>query len=317
VATNAGGLKGAKYGVTKDYVLGLEVVLPTGGILRTGSRCMKSLSGYDLTRLFVGSEGTLGVVCEITFRIHPRPGASLTALAFFRGLGDAGAAIAGIMRSGIIPSALELLDEESLRVLREKAAMDLPEAGAMILAETDGDTQAEARYQMERVMEQFRQHKAIRIRTADPGPEAEALWKARRSVGSAAGQLAADFVSEDVTVPVSRIPELLTRIARILRQSGLPYVIFAHAGDGNLHPKIMYDRSDPEQAGRIRRAVDEIFRLTCAMGGTLTGEHGVGLEKAPYMSLEHDPAALGLMRGIKRLLDPRNVLNPGKMALDS
>jgi glycolate oxidase len=316
VATNAGGIRGAKYGVTRDYVLGLEAVLADGRIIRTGSCCMKSASGYDLTRLLVGSEGTLGVITEIILKINPRPVSLMTGLASFPGLKEAGQAVIDIMHSGILPSVLEVLDENSIRILRQRSDTRLPDANAMILAETDGFTDAEISYQMEKIVDLFRKNHGFGIQTARAGEASEALWKARKLVGSAAGKLRTNNVSEDVTVPISRIPDLLTGISEIVRQHGFPFVVFGHAGDGNLHPKIMYDRSDPDQVKRIHEVVDQVFRLTCNLKGTLTGEHGIGLAKAPYMRLEHDPGSMDMMRSIKKLFDPKNILNPGKMALD-
>jgi len=315
VATNAGGIRGAKYGVTRDYVLGLEVVLPDGRILRTGSSCMKSVSGYDLTRLFVGSEGTIGVVTEIILKINPKPKASSTGLARFASLGDAGQAVTDIMHSGIIPSVLEILDENTIKVLREHGDMDIPDAMAIILVETDGYTEAETAYQMDKVVSVFEKNRATHIQTVDTQEGAETLWSVRRSVSSVAAQLRTNNVSEDVAVPISRVPDLLTGISAIVRKHHLPFVIFGHAGDGNLHPKIMYDGADPDQVRRAGAAVDEIFRLTCGLGGTLTGEHGIGLSKAPFMTLEHDPVEMDVMARIKRLFDPNNILNPGKMGL--
>ena len=316
VATNAGGIRGAKYGVTRDYVLGLEVVLPGGRIMRTGSSCMKSVSGYDLTRLFVGSEGTLGVVTEITLKISPKPDAFKTGLARFTSLRDAGQAVTDIMHSGIIPSVLEVLDDNTIKVLREHGNMDLPDAMAIILVETDGCTEFEATVQMDKITEIFNENEASHIRTADSVEEAEELWLARKSAGSIAAQLRTNNVSEDVAVPISKVPHLLTGISAIVHNYNLPFVIFGHAGDGNLHPKVMYDSSDPDQVKRAGKAVDEIFRLTCELGGTLTGEHGIGLSKAPYMTLEHDPVEMDIMRKIKEIFDPNNILNPGKMSLE-
>ncbi len=316
VATNAGGIRGAKYGVTRDYVMGLEVVLPDGRMMHTGSTCMKSASGYDLTRLFVGSEGTLGVITEITLRINPRPAASKTSLASFPSLKDAGQAVTDMMHTGIVPSVLEVLDDNSIRVLREHTITNLPDAMAMILVETDGYTEAETSFQMAKVMDVFRKNNATDMKTAESTEEAEELWRTRKLVGSVAAQLRPHSVSEDVTVPMSKIPDLLAGISRIVRHYDFPFVIFGHAGDGNLHPRIMYDRSNPDQVKRLDKVVEDIFQLTCNLGGTLTGEHGIGLAKAPYMKLEHERVAMDLMRAIKRLFDPNNILNPGKMALD-
>ncbi len=316
VATNAGGLKGAKYGVTKDYVMALEIVLPDGRIMRTGSNCMKSVSGYDLTRLLVGSEGTLGVATEITLKISPKPLAFKTCLALFPSLKDAGKSVADIMHSGVIPSVLEVLDDNSISVLREHADMDLPDVNAIILVETDGYTEVEVSFQMNKIIDVFKRNSAMDIQAADSPEEAEELWKGRKSVGSVASQLRANNISEDVTVPISKVPDLLTGVSNIVRKYGLPFVVFGHAGDGNLHPKIMYDPSDPKEVEGAKKAADEIFTLTCDLGGTLTGEHGIGLAKAPYMTMEHDPVALDVMSSLKKLFDPNNILNPGKMNLD-
>jgi glycolate oxidase len=317
VATNAGGIRGAKYGVTRDYVKALEVVLADGRILRCGSGCMKSASGYDLCRLFVGSEGTLGVITEITLKISPKPLSFKTALASFSTLNEAGEAVAEITRSGIIPSVLEILDEHAITVLRTGASMRLPAARAMILVETDGWTEEETSFQMDRIMKIFRGKNVTSVQLARTSQEAEALWRGRKSIGSLAAQLRTNNVSEDVTVPMSKVPDLLASISAIVSRQGLPFVIFGHAGDGNLHPRIMYERSDPDQVKALRRAVQEIFELTCSLGGTLSGEHGIGLAKARYMRLEHEAQALEMMRRVKELFDPHHILNPGKMALET
>ncbi len=316
VATNAGGIRGAKYGVTKDYVMKLEVVLPNGLVMQTGSNCMKSASGYDLTRLFVGSEGTLGIITEITLKINPKPMAFKTGLALFSSLRDAGQAVSDIMHSGIIPSVLEVLDENTIKVLQDHNSVNLPDVTAIILVETDGYTRAETSFQMEKVIEIFRKNSAADIQIADSIEEADELWRIRKSISSIVAQIRPNNVSEDVAVPISMVPNLLTGISKIVRNHGLPFVVFGHAGDGNLHPKIMYDRSDPDQVKQLRKVVAEIFKLTCDLGGTLSGEHGIGLAKAPYMTLEHDQTAIDVMHDIKRLFDPNNILNPGKMGLE-
>ncbi len=313
VATNAGGLKGAKYGTTRDYVLGLEVVLPDGQIMRTGSRCMKSASGYDLTRLFVGSEGTLGIATEVTLKINPMPLASSTGLAAFGKLGDAGDAVSDIMHSGIIPSVCEFLDRHIINLLIERAGLDLPRAEAMILVETDGYTRGEADFQMEKVIAVFRNHHALEIKKAASKKEVEALWQGRKSLGSVILGLDFDCLVEDVTVPMSRLAHLLEGIEEISEKYGIQIVNLGHAGDGNLHPHFLYREEDEAQAAAVEQAVADVFRLACDLGGTLTGEHGIGLSKAPFMGLEHDPVALDLMLSIKRMLDPYNILNPGKM----
>ncbi len=315
VATNAGGLRGAKYGVTRDYVQGLEVVLPDGRIMKTGGAFLKSSSGYDLTRLFVGSEGTLGIITEITLRIHPMPLSSKTAIGFFPSLRDAGNAVAEVIKSGIIPSALEILDENTILILKNEGLIEEQGSRAMILAETDAYTKEEAEFQMERLLVAFRHNQATGIRVASSKEEADEIWNVRKSVSSLSARIRPNNVSEDVSVPISMVPELLTGISEIINRYGFPFVIFGHAGDGNLHPKIMFDGSDPEERKKLKSAVHDIFELACKKGGTLTGEHGIGIAKAPYMELEHQGVSMDVMRSIKRLLDPNNILNPGKMAL--
>ncbi len=317
VATNAGGVKGAKYGTTRDYVLGLQLVLPDGRIMRTGSRTMKSVSGYDLTRLFVGSEGTLGVVTEITLKINPKPTATSTAMATFDSLEDAGRAVSQIMYSGIIPSVLEILGKHTLVAINQNTDLNLPEVEAMILAETDGYTKEETEYQIGKVMAVFKRNNPKEVKKARSEQEAVELWKARKSAYAVLARIKTHFTLEDVTVPMARIAELLKGIEAISRKYDIQIATFGHAGDGNLHPQMLYDGYDPDQVRRVDEASGELFKLAIDLEGTLTGEHGIGLSKAPYMTLEHDPVAMDVMRSIKGLLDPLNVLNPGKMALEA
>lgn len=315
VATNAGGVKGAKYGTTRDYVLGLQLVLPDGRIMRTGSSTMKSVSGFDLTRLFVGSEGTLGVVTEITLKINPKPTATSTAMATFDSLEDAGRAVSQIMYSGIIPSVLEILGKHTLVAINQNTDLNLPEVEAMILAETDGYTKEETEYQIGKVMAVFKRNNPKEVKKARSEQEAVELWKARKSAYAVLARIKTHFTLEDVTVPMARIAELLKGIEAISRKYDIQIATFGHAGDGNLHPQMLYDGYDPDQVRRVDEASGELFKLAIDLEGTLTGEHGIGLSKAPYMTLEHDPVAMDVMRSIKGLLDPLNVLNPGKMAL--
>lgn len=317
VATNAGGLKGAKYGTTRDYVLGLQVVLPDGRIMRTGSKTMKSVSGYDLTRLFVGSEGTLGVITEIILKINPKPTATSTALATFDSLEDAGRAINQIMHSGIVPSALEILGRETLAAINQNTDLNLPEVDAMLLAETDGYTQEETEYQIEKVIQVFEENNAKEVKKARTDKEVEDLWAARKSAYAVLARIKTHFVLEDVTVPMTKITELLKGIEEISKKHDIQIATFGHAGDGNLHPQILYDGYDPEQVRRMEEAIADLFKLAIDLDGTLTGEHGIGLSKAPYMTLEHDPAAMDVMRHIKKMFDPNNILNPGKMGLEA
>jgi glycolate oxidase len=316
VATNAGGLKGAKYGTTRDYVLGLEVVLPDGEILRTGSNCMKCVSGYDLTRLFVGSEGTLGVITEITLKINPKPQKTAACSAAFESIEDAGNAISEIMRSGIVPSAMEILDDQCIAALNRDAGLSLPEVAAMVFAEADGHTAEEVVYQLDRVTEVFQQNRATAIERAESAEDLEKLWTARKSIGGILFRISYNMLAEDVTVPISRVPEMLKGIQEISKRHHILIATLGHLGDGNLHPNVIFDGRDPEQRSRAENAVNDLFHLAVENNGTLTGEHGIGLAKAPFMRLEHDSVAMGLMSRIKKTLDPNNILNPGKMALE-
>jgi len=316
VATNAGGLKGAKYGTTRDYVLALKVVLPDGRVMKTGSRAMKSVSGYDLARLFVGSEGTLGVVTEIIFKISPKPTATSTTLATFDDLEDAGHALTEVMHSGIIPSALEILGRETIVAINQNTDLALPEVDMMVLVETDGYTREETERQMAKVIGVFEKNNPREIKQAKTREEADELWQARKSAYAVLARIKTHFVLEDVTVPMSRITDLLKGIQNIAKEHSLQVATYGHAGDGNLHPQILYDGYDAKQVKRMETATADLFRLAIDLGGTLTGEHGIGLSKAPFMMLEHDEVEMAVMRGLKRFFDPNNILNPGKMALE-
>jgi glycolate oxidase len=316
VATNAGGIKGAKYGTTKDYVLALEVVLADGRILRTGSRCMKSVSGYDLTRLFVGSEGTLGVVTEITLKIAPRPPRASAAMATFENVEDAGRAVSEIMHSGIIPSALEFVDRQFLEAIKKHTAMEFPAGELMLVAETDGYTAEETEYQMARIVEIFNKSHATGVRLARTQEEAQSVWAARKAAGGIAAKIKTNFYVEDLSVPISRIPKMLRIIWDIAEKYDLTIPTVGHAGDGNLHPVIIIDGTNPDEVRRMEEASAELLGKVVELGGTLTGEHGIGLSKAPFMGLEHSEVAMEVMRSVKRTLDPNNILNPGKMGLN-
>jgi len=316
VATNAGGIKGAKYGTTRDYVLGLQVVLPTGEVMHTGSYTMKCVSGYDLAKLFVGAEGTLGVITEITLKINPLPRHAMTAVATFTKLEDAGKAIFQTMTSGVLPSVMEILDKVTLKSIKENTDIDLPDAEALILTETDGYTWEEVEAQMEVVLRILKQNHPVMIKTAKDEKDRLNLWKARKSSYATLARVSKSFVLDDVTVPISRIPDLLVGIQEIAQKHGLVIATYGHAGDGNLHPQLLYDEYDPKQVEKTERAEEEIFHLAISLKGTLSGEHGIGLSKADYMTLEHDPVEMALMRQIKKTLDPNNIMNPGKRALD-
>ena len=317
VATNAGGVKGAKYGTTKDYVLGLEIVLADGRIMRTGGRTMKTSSGYNLTQLFVGSEGTLGVITEITLKINPRPLTTATAMAMFDRVDDAGHAVTGVMQSGILPSVLEIIDQPTLKAINENTNLNLPVSAAMVLAETDGWTEGEADFQLERIIEVFKENRAALVRKAATAEEAASLWTARKSGYAVQARIDNSLLVEDTAVPMSRVAEILLFLEELSARRNVRIATVGHAGDGNLHPSICFDANDADEVKRVHEASEEFLAKVIEMGGTLSGEHGIGLDKAPYMHLEHDAAAMESMRGVKRLFDPNGILNPGKMALEA
>lgn len=313
VAECAGGPRAVKYGVMRDYVLGLEVVLPTGEIIRTGGRTMKGVVGYDLTRLFVGSEGTLGVITEITLKLLPLPEARETLLALFGSMEEAAGAVAEIFSSGVLPSVLEFMDEPSLRCAESFLGAQLPEAKALLLVEVDGLKESLGGA-MERVRRACLSSGAKEVRRATREEEVEDIWRVRRCLSQAAYALGPVKVNEDVTVPRSKIPPLVAGVHALARKFRLPVLCFGHAGDGNIHVNFMIERSE-EMRKKIERAVEELFSLTLSLGGTLSGEHGVGIAKLPFVKMELGPKALEAMKRIKEALDPNGILNPGKVFL--
>ncbi len=311
VALNAGGPRAVKYGVTRDYLLGLEVVLPTGGVIRTGGKTLKNVTGYDLTRLICGSEGTLGIITEITLRLLPLPPARGTLQATFADLDDAARAVSAIIGSGIVPTTLELIDRVVLDIIRDYAGAQFREnAEALLLIEVDGDLE-QVKAQAGRIEEFCRARGAVAVERARSAEEAEGLWQARRTAFGAVARQRPNCIVEDATVPVKRLPEMIRKIVELGQKHALRIGVLAHAGDGNLHPLIMTDHRDREEMARVDRAIDELYEVAMGMGGTLSGEHGIGIAKNRFLEMEFGPEALELMRGIKRVFDPNNILNPG------
>jgi glycolate oxidase len=312
VATNAGGPRCLKYGVTRDYLMGLEVVLADGEILRTGSRAVKDVTGYDLTRLFCGSEGTLGVTTQIVVRLIPRPESKRTILTSFSSLEEASQMVSRIIAGGIIPTTLEFMDRAFLRIAEEFLHMGLPtEAAAMLLIEVDGFEEAVGR--QARHIEAFcREHGAMDVTVARNQHESNRLWMARRMGTVALIRSAPHLITHDATVPVSKIPELVSQTHRLAEEYRLKVVILGHAGDGNMHPIYLLDPDNEEEMARFHNVSHELYRITVACGGTLSGEHGIGLEKRPFLKLQVDEVGMKVMRGIKQAMDPRGILNPGK-----
>ena len=311
LAECAGGLRGLKYGVTKHYVTGLEVVLADGRAVRLGGKTTKNVTGYDLVGLFVGSEGTLGVITEAIVRLVPAPEARATMAAVFARSGDASRAVAAIVAGKVVPATLELMDATTLRLVEEFTHAGLPsDAAALLLVEVDGAPEVVARDAdfVERVC---REHGGEVERAADDEAR-ERLWAARRAALPALSRRSRGTIIEDATVPRSRVPEMLAAIEDISRRHGLTIATYGHAGDGNLHPTVLVDPDDADESKRAHAAIAEIFRAAMDLGGTLSGEHGIGSAKAPYLGWALGEAGVDLTRRIKAALDPQGILNPGK-----
>ena len=312
VAECAGGPNSLKYGVTRDYVIGLEVVTPTGEILNTGVRTMKGVVGYDLTRLFVGSEGTLGVVTKITVKLIPLPESKATILALFNEVEDAARSVSAIIAARIIPSTIEFMDRASIRCSEKASPMGIPEEiGGLLLIEVDGNEEAVAP-QVEKVRKILVSQKVVRCDVTRDAGEADKLWQARRVLSQATYNLNPVKIAEDVVVPRSHIPTLIRTLETLERKYGIPILSFGHAGDGNFHVSIMI-KDTVEDRHKAEEAVKEIFAETVRLGGTLSGEHGIGTAKAAYLGMELSPQVISAMKSIKTLFDPNNILNPGKI----
>jgi len=313
VAECAGGPRALKYGVTRDYVTGLEVVLPTGEILTTGVRTMKGVVGYDITRLIVGSEGTLAIITKVFLRLIPKPEATLTLLSAFDSIEASSQSVAAIIRNRVVPSKLELIDKASLECVEKYRPMDLPAGtAAVLLIELDGET-ATIDGQAAKVETICQQQKAIRVDRARSPLEAEALWKIRQAISPALMQLNLVKINEDIVVPPTKIPELVHSLESLKKEYRLTIISFGHAGDGNMHVNVMYDAAVEGEKEKAEQAVRAMFEKVIALGGTLSGEHGVGITKAPYVRMELSEDQIVLMKKIKRAFDPNDILNPGKM----
>lgn len=313
LAENSGGPLGLKYGVTKDYVLGLEVVTPQGEIIRTGGRTVKNVTGYDLTKLLVGSEGTLGVITEATLQLIPKPPAAAALLAIFDDIVTSGEAISKVLTSGILPAKMEIMDQACIAAVEAYQPLGLPvDAEAIILLEVDGHPRAveEEIRQAAQICEQIG---ARKVQIASTAEERANLWKARKMVSPAITRMKPTKISEDATVPRSQIPAMFARLKQIREKYQVNLVVFGHAGDGNLHPNIIADKRDKEEMQRVEKAVEEIFAAAIELGGTLSGEHGIGNMKAPFMEMELGAAGLDMMKRIKDSWDPNQILNPGKI----
>ncbi|WP_458737839.1 glycolate oxidase subunit GlcD [Bacillus pumilus] len=310
---NSGGLRGLKYGVTRDYVLGLEVVLPNGDIIKTGGKLAKDVAGYDMTRLFVGSEGTLGIVTEATLKLLPLPETKQTMLCLYESLEEAAASVSAIIAERIIPATLEFMDQPTLEVVEDFAKIGLPtDVQAVLLIEQDGNPEAVSR-DMQSIAKVCQQHGAKEVNIAHSEEEASALLTARRAALSALARLSPTTILEDATVPRSEIANMVRAIEDIAREYDVKICTFGHAGDGNLHPTCATDARNEEEMKRVEEAFQAIFEKAVSLGGTITGEHGVGLMKAPYLELKVKKEGIAAMKAIKQALDPANIMNPDKV----
>jgi glycolate oxidase len=313
VAECAGGPRAVKYGVTRDYVMGLKVVLPTGEIITTGVETAKGVVGYDLTRLIVGSEGTLAVIVEIILRLLPKPEMKRTMLIRFSDIAASARCVSKIIREKVIPTTIEFLDNLSVECVRDQVPFELPhEDSTLLLIELDGD-QDQIDRDTRRIEALCRQMGSVEFRLAGNEGEAQELWKARRNLSPSLQRLRPHKINQDVVVPRSRLADFVAALSGIGQRHGLPIPSFGHAGDGNIHVNIMYNVDKGDEAKRAHEALQEILRLTLDLRGTLSGEHGVGISKKPYIGMEIGPTALELMRKIKKAFDPNGILNPGKI----
>lgn len=311
LATNAGGPRAVKYGTARDNVLGLVAVTGTGELIRCGGAYTKDATGYDLTHLFVGSEGTLALIVEATLKLAPRPRAQAGLRVLYRDAASAAAAVSRIMARPATPTMLEFMDHSAIALIRRHGS-DVPEAGAMLLIEADGDDDT-LPYALQALADAAEGDGLIALDVAADGSARDRLWAARRALSPALRTIRPGKINEDVVVPVSRIPDLVAAMEALSLESSLPIVVFGHAGNGNLHVNIMYDDADAAETARAHAALPRVFAQVLALGGTLSGEHGIGLSKRDFMDDAFSAATLDAMRAIKAALDPDGILNPGKV----
>ncbi|MGQ0505360.1 MAG: FAD-binding oxidoreductase [Myxococcaceae bacterium] len=311
IAENAGGPRALKYGVTRDYVIGLEWVMPDGEVLRVGRKTIKGVAGYDLVGLFVGSEGTLGVATEITLQVIPLPKFVKTALIAFPTVLSAAKAVSAVLAAGMIPRTLELLDDVSLSAVSNRGVQFPAGAASCVLAEVDGNNEDGLFAELAAVGEICQAHGAQEALVAQSEEQREKLWSARRVLSTALRALKPHKISEDIAVPRSKIPETISRLKAMGQEMGLTVATYGHAGDGNLHANILFD--SPADRPKVDEAVERMLRITVELGGTITGEHGVGYAKREFLQLEQSPGVISLQERLKVLFDPAGLLNPGKI----
>ncbi|MBL0686659.1 MAG: FAD-binding protein [Sulfurospirillum sp.] len=316
VSENAGGMRAAKYGITKDYVMALRVVIPNGQIIRAGKRTIKDVAGYNIAGIIIASEGTLGCITEITLKLIAKPKLSQSMMGVFSTVNDAMNAVYKTMSAGVTPVAMEFLDNLTIQAVEKKYNKGLPcEAGAILIVTIDGNLDIELKNQLKILETKFKENNSINFKIAKDKKEEDSLWFARKNASQSITIYGSKKLNEDITVPRNRLPELLKQIDIISKKYSVKIPCFGHAGDGNVHTNVMIDGSDEEQLKIGYQAIEEVFKATIALKGTLSGEHGIGLSKAPYMNLAFSDGEMELFRSIKKTFDPNNILNPSKMGL--
>ena len=316
VAENAGGMRAAKYGITKDYVMALRAVIPNGEIIRAGKRTIKDVAGYNIAGILIASEGTLGVITQITLKLIAKPKCKQTAMGIFPSVEKAMNAVYKTMAAGVTPVAMEFLDNLTIRAVESKFHKGLPvDAGAILITDVDGNTQDELNAQLKIIEKSFKENGCSRFKRAESEDESKELWFARKNASPSITIYGSKKLNEDITVPRSKLPDLLKEIDKIAKKYSVKVPCFGHTGDGNVHTNVMVDGSNEEELKKGHEAITEIFQATVDLGGTLSGEHGIGLSKAPFMSMAFSNAEMELFRSIKRAFDPNNILNPNKMGL--
>ena len=316
VSENAGGMRAAKYGITKDFVMALRAVIPNGEIIRAGKRTIKDVAGYNIAGILIASEGTLAVITEITVKLIAKPKMSQTAMGIFPTVDDAMNAVYKTMAAGVTPVAMEFLDNLSINAVEKKYNKGLPkDAGAILITDVDGNSQEELTQQLDVIEKAFHENGCSGFKRAQNAEESKNLWFARRNASQCITIYGSKKLNEDITVPRSKLPILLSEISKIAAKYQVTVPCFGHTGDGNVHTNVMVDGSDPKQLEIGHHAIEEIFKAAVALGGTLSGEHGIGLSKAPFMHLAFSDGEMDLFRSIKHAFDPNNILNPAKMGL--
>ncbi|MEI8389675.1 MAG: FAD-linked oxidase C-terminal domain-containing protein [bacterium] len=313
IAQSSGGPRGFKYGTTKDYVLGLEIILADGTLMKTGGTTVKNVTGYNLTQLFVGSEGTLGIIVEATLKLIPKPEEQQVMLAYFESMNLAAKAITGIISAKITPATLDIMDKNTMETIENFHHIGLPsDMEAVLVIETDGFKES-VKVQTQQIIDICNQFGAKNIRVSKNQQEADEIWFARRSAFGAVARLRPNVLTEDAVVPRDKIPEFISKIRKISDKYNLTVCIMGHAGDGNIHPNFSLDLRDKKEAENFEKAAEELFDAAIELGGSLSGEHGIGMLKSSFMKKALDENSIKYMKEIKKLFDPKNILNPGKI----